>query len=523
MQNFTRLTILLLVGLASTGCTDLELTPEDRANPDTIFSQEENYTSALARVYAGLAVTGQQGPAGAGDISSVDEGFGNYLRQYWQLQELPTETAVIAWGDAGVRDLHEQTWSSDNQFVRALYYRIFYQVSQANEFLRETTDDRLAARGIREAFRPTVAGYRAEARFLRALSYWHGIDLFGDVIFYTEANAVGGTAPAPRPRAEIYRFLLDELAAIENELPAPGEQEYGRADRGAVWMLRAKLYQNAGVYTGAEAHGDALAELDRLLNTDAYTLDEDYLGVFLADNHLSPELIFSIPFDGERTQGFGGMTYLTHAPVGGNMDPAAFGINGGWSGLRTTPQFVGLFPDGAASADGRALFFTDGQSLEVDNIGDFSSGYAITKYRNVTSDGLAGSDPRFADNDFPLFRLGDAYLMYAESALRSGSNQGRALELVNALRRRAYGDESADLTADELTLDFLLAERGRELYWEGHRRTDRIRFDRYSDEGVWAWKGGIQQGQTTGAFRDLYPIPASELVANPNLSQNDGY
>ena len=520
---YSRLPLFLLF-LSFTACTDLELEPPDRLNPATVFSQEENYEALVARLYAGLAVTGQAGPTGASDIASLDEGFSNYIRVLYKLQELPTEEAVIAWGDVGLPELIFQSWTSDNQFVRAMYYRIFFQVSLANEFLRETTSERLDSRGIREGFRPTVNRQRAEARFLRALSYWHGIDMFGDIIFFTEADEIGGTPPGVRSRAEVFQFLVEELAAIEADLPEAGTAEYGRADRGALYMLQAKLFQNAEVYTGTARHTEATTALESLFDSEAYALAENYRDLFGADNDQFDELIFTVNFDGDRTQSFGGLTFLTHAPVGGAMDPADYGINGGWFGLRTSPEFVALFPDVTGDADERAIFFTEGQSLEVNNISEFTQGYAVPKFTNITSSGVAGSDPGFADTDFPLFRLADAYLMYAESVLRGGGgSRERALELVNELRQRAYNGTGGNITEEELTLDFILDERARELYWECHRRTDRIRFGAFSTEGTWAWKGGVQEGRTTSAIYNLFPIPSSELLSNPNLTQNEGY
>src|SRR5690606_38093656 len=113
---------------------------------------------------------------------------------------------------------------------------------------------------------------------------------------------------------------------------------------------------------------------------------------------------------------FGGMTFLVHAAVGGSMKPADYGINGGWAGLRTTSAFVEQFPGEANSADGRALFYTDGQTKEINNTSTFTQGYAIEKFRNVDVNGNPGSDSTgdFPDTDFPMFRLADAYLMYAE-------------------------------------------------------------------------------------------------------------
>lgn len=505
------------------GCTDLELVPENRASPDTLLTEEENYEPFLARLYAGYAVTGQQGPTGASDVQSLDEGFSNYIRVLYKLQELPTETAVIAWGDAGLPELVYQTWTSDNQFIRAMYYRIFFQVSLANEFLRETTEEQLNSRGIREGFFSTVEGYRAEARFIRAFSYWHAIDMFGDVIFYTEDQVINGPLPSEASRQDIFNFAVAELEAIRNQLPAPGTAEYGRVDQAAADMLLAKLYQNSQVYTGQDRSAEALEAVSRVIDSGAFELDEEYQNLFLADNDRSSEFIWAIPFDGDNTQSFGGTTFLTHAPYGGTMEPEEYGINGGWFGLRTTPDFVDLFPDETGEADERAIFYTDGQTREINNISEFTQGYAVPKFQNVTSEGIAGADPGFADTDFPFFRLGDAYLMYAEAAVRSGQNIDRAVELVNELRERAYDGEGGNIEADELSLDFILAERARELYWEAQRRTDLIRFNQFSENGVWAWKGNVQEGRTTEAFRDLYPLPASELAANPNLTQNEGY
>jgi hypothetical protein len=287
-------------------------------------------------------------------------------------------------------------------------------------------------------------------------------------------------------------------------------------------MLLAKLYLNAAVYTGTGAYSNALTELQSVIGA-GYSLDSNWHRMFLADNHTSPELIFAVPQDGTRIQSWGGTTFLTHASVGGSMDAGALGLDGGWWGLRATQQLVALFPGGAATADPRAKFWTNGQNLVMSNLTNFNDGIGILKYRNVTSTGQKGSHLTHSDVDYPMFRLADAHLMYAEAVLRGGGgSRATALGYVNALRQRAYGNTSANITDAELTLDFILAERARELNWEGHRRTDLIRFGKFSS-GIWAWKGGVAGGRTTDAFRELYPLPASELVANPNLKQNTGY
>ena len=209
---------------------------------------------------------------------------------------------------------------------------------------------------------------------------------------------------------------------------------------------------------------------------------------------------------------------------------ANFGIaSGGWSGFRTTPQYVALFADPSGNTDKRAMFFTDGQTLDMTDEYTFNDGYAVTKFSNLTSAGVAGSDPTgtFVDTDFPVFRLADVYLMYAEAVLRGGTGGTAALALqyVNAIRTRAYdGDVSGNITAGQLTLPFILDERGRELLFEGHRRTDLIRFGEFTGGTyLWQWKGAAHNGTATADFRNLMPIPSTDIVNNPTLKQNPGY
>ena len=244
--------------------------------------------------------------------------------------------------------------------------------------------------------------------------------------------------------------------------------------------------------------------------------------MFLADNNKSPEIIFAITQDGVHTQTYGGVNFLIHAEVGGSMVASNYGIDGGWWGIRLKPEAVNFY----SSGDNRSsYFYTSGQTEAVSTISDFTKGIAAPKFQNVTSAGVPGSNSGFVDTDFPVFRLAEAYLIYAEAALRGGGgSMDQALEYVNDIRERAYGGSAGDITMAQLTLPFVLAERGRELLWEAHRRTDLIRFGQFTGgDYVWSWKGGTQAGTATEGFRDLYPLPASELVANPNLVQNPGY
>jgi hypothetical protein len=438
------------------------------------------------------------------------------------MQELPTDEAVIAWGDPGIPETNTQLWASNNSFVVAMYYRVAFQVSLANEFLRQTTEAKLTERNVSPQLAADIQIFRAEARFLRALSYWHGIDLFGNIPLVTEEDPIGATAPLQSTRQEIFDFLVSELTDIQADLAATaGQGTYGRATKEAAAMLLAKLYLNAGVYTGTPQYAQALAAAQQVI-AGPFTLDPSYRHLFQADNHTSPEIIFPVIQDGKRTKSFGGTTFLIHASCGGSMAPGDQGVNGCWFGLRLKQDAYERF----LPSDPRGSFFwTDGQTPDVAVISNFNNGIAVQKYTNRTSTGANGSDLEFPDTDFPMFRLGDAYLMYAEAHLRGGGgDRAQALAYVNALRERANGNTSANITDDQLSLEFILDERGRELLWEAHRRTDLVRYGLFTGGGyLWQWKGGILAGRATDTYRDLYPLPASELTTNPNLTQNPGY
>lgn len=531
---------MLVATVLFTSCVnDLDVEPIDPndATANNVFADEEAYKEALAKIYASYAISGQTGGGGGNpDIAGIDENFGNYLRQYWGLQQLSTDEAIIAWDDATIKNFHWQTWAPNDVFIAALYSRIFYSITIANEFIRNV--DAAIEAGASGTFLSDLNAYKAEARFLRAFSYFHAIDMFGNVPFVTEEDLPGAFFPERITRSDLFDYIESELMDMESSLVAAGANEYARADQGAAWMLLAKLYLNAEVYTGTDRYTDALTYINRVIAA-SYSLDPTYENVFRADNDQSPEIIFPLAFDGTNTQQYGGMTFLLHASNGGGMP--LNGIDGGWGGIRAIQDLAEKFgasesdfsstdPEFTAIADQRGMFYFDPSSWEWDitNVGTFTEGVGVTKFKNISSDGSAAPNahPTFVSTDFPVFRLADAYLMYAEAVVRGGSggDLGTALGYVNDLRERAYGDNSGNITSAELTLDFLLEERGRELYWEAHRRTDLIRFGQFTDGTmVWEWKGNTQAGASVDSYRDLYPIPANDLNANPNLVQNDGY
>jgi len=526
MKKIKILAILVtafLIGFSSC-MKDLDTVPLDdnEVTAADIFEDPNAYREILAKLYAGLAVSGQQGPAGMADISGIDEGFGQYLRALYYHQVLSTDEAVIGWDDQTIKDFVYQSWTASDVFVAAMYYRIFYQIALANEYIRQTTDELLDERGVTGELREEVEMYRAEARFLRAFSYWHALDIYGDVPFVTDEDQIGAFLPEQSTRDGLFTYLEEELKEVAELMTEPRTNEYGRVDRAAAWMLLAKLYLNAEVYINQAKYTEALTYLNQIINA-GYSLEDEYHWLFNADNYLSDnEIIMRVPYHGINTQTYGGTTFIIKAGIGGDMQVADSGVDDGWGGLRTTPQFVNLFSDD----DGRAMFFTDGQTLEINNLSDFQNGYAVRKFTNLTRDGQPGSNLEFPDTDFPVFRLADVYLMYAEAVLRGGSggDVATAVGYVNQIRERAYDDSSGNISSGDLTLDFILDERGRELYWESHRRTDLIRFGRFAgDAYIWSWKGETANGLATDEKFNLFPIPDSDINANPNLVQNPGY
>ncbi|MEP7319456.1 MAG: RagB/SusD family nutrient uptake outer membrane protein, partial [Panacibacter sp.] len=306
-------------------------------------------------------------------------------------------------------------------------------------------------------------------------------------------------------------------------------------DQAAAWALLARLYLNAAVYTGTPRYADALTYAKKVIEA-GYQLQPGYANLFMADNDKrKDEFIYAINCDGLKTQSYGNTTFFVHAACGD--DHNEYGVGGGWNGYRSTQAFANLFSDLTGITDQRAMFTTSkyGTSpsqLVITDISDFNNGLHVNKYKNIRSDGLPTSDAQnnFADVDFPVFRLSEMYLIYAEAYLQGGGGDATsALDYLNKIRYRAYGESygSGDigkLTSSDLTLQTVLDERGRELYWEGHRRTDLIRYGLLTTGTyLWPWKGGVSSGTSVDNKYNIFPIPSTNLSANSNLTQNDGY
>jgi starch-binding outer membrane protein, SusD/RagB family len=527
-NNLLRIFVFVVV-LTSifTSCNkDLDRTPTNETTADAAYSSAEGYKQALAKVYGSYALTGSSGPNST-DLGGIDPGTSDFLRLYWVAQEITTDEAMIIWSDPGLPEFHNLNWSSSNVMLTGLYNRCLYQITVCNEFIREASDGKLSSRGITGTAADSVRFYRAEARFLRAFQYWVVMDLFANPPFVTETDPIGSYLPKQISRANLFNYIESELKAIEGGMIAPRQNEYGRVDQAAVWALLARLYLNAEVYLG-QGNGrftDAITYASKVINS-GYTLSPNYRYLFLADNNTNNnEILLPINYDGVFTQNWGGTTFIINAAINNELNPPAFGVpTGGWGGMRSTKNLPLLFGDYSGNTDKRAMFA--GFTLEITDPSVYKQGLAVVKFKNITSTGATPSSANgtFASTDFPLFRLSEMYLVYAEAVLRGGAggSMTTALQFINSLRTRAFGNTGGNLNT--LTLNDILDERGRELYWEAYRRTDLIRFGIFTSASyLWPWKGGVQGGRGVDPKYNIFPIPATDIIANPNLAQNTGY
>jgi starch-binding outer membrane protein, SusD/RagB family len=533
----------LVAVLFTWSCTKkLDLVPTNDITADKVYQTPAGYTQAIAKVYGAMALTGNSGGSGSPDIPSQivpDEGSSDFLRELWYFQCLTTDEAVWTYTDRfDPVGIHQMNWSSAHNNVGGLYYRSFFLITLANDFIRQASDENLSKRGISGADAENIRKYKAEARFLRAFQYWVLMDLYGNPPFVTENDLVGVGLPQRKPRKELFQYIESELKDLETILPEARTALYGRADRAAAWALLSRMYLNAEVYTAAPRYTDAITYCNKIISS-GYSLHSKYKELMLADNHLNKnEFIFTINYDGTKTQNWGGTTMLTHGP---SVDGTNASIQNqfidstatdSWGCIRVTPQFVDLFNN----ADIRGQFWTLGQTKEITMLtgGDArTKGYTSTKFRNKTRTGAPApnrdaTDPikRWVDIDFPLFRLAEVYLTYAEAVLRGGQggNNATALSYLSQLSVRARPNDANAAAAAQLTLPYIIAERGRELFWECIRRTDLIRFNMFTTASyLWAWKGGVQGGTAVDPKYNLLPIPSTDLSANPNLIQNTGY
>lgn len=527
---------------------DLDTMPlnETDKTAEQVYVTLGDFEKGLAYIYGSFSLVSQSDP-GSADINVGDAGASELVRQYMVLNEMSVGSLKCVWGDAYVVDLQNNSWTTaPNDALIAVYTRCMMIVTRANEFLLQS-DKKIDMEGIKEL--------RAEARFLRSLGYYILLDLFGNPPFALPEN-IGGVLPTQIGREGLFNWIESELKAIISgeggeALPNKGSVAYPRADKGAAQAVLARMYLNAEVYTGTARWADAKAAAEAVIAM-GYKLCPNYEELFMQDNtenlNARNEFIFAIAYDRDKTQSYGGTTALINASLGedaNNGIAAALGYPAGtkisrdqWNGYHVPNEYVANFDlvgvDWEAKSgfgynreksDRRAFFYNIG-GVEAYDKANVNSGWRCWKFNSRASDGTLYSTDNytiFSSADFPMFRLAEMYLIYAEAQARldgGTTTDSKAMGYIKELRDRA-----GVTTPSSINLDFILKERACELMWEGHRRTDLIRYGYFTAMSYpWPYKGGIPDGKVAlPSYRTVYPLLQSDLSENPNLVQNTGY
>ena len=514
----------------------IPLNPTDVTSETAYGAEEEGYVQGLTKIYFQLVSNNTQ------DLQVADGGASEFIRAFWSTQEVTADAAKCAWGDAWVNDLNNNTWKGDvlNDAVYAVYVRTLQGITYVNEYLRQTSDANLSSRGCSDAVKAKVQEYRAEARFLRAFFYWAAMDTFGQVPFSTEDSPFGGGYNPPQTsRAEVFNYVIGELEALaadDSAMPA-AQSNYPRADKGSVLGLLARMYLNAEVYTGTAMWAEAKTTCEKIFGL-GYKLAPTHAELFRGDNgenaDAKGEFLFAASYNAEHTQSYGGTTYLTLSTLSGDDGAVNItGINGGWAGNRVPYEYVAKWFEDVKNPnyeegtyeykDARAgYFYIKGRTESMqDNLNTFLNGWSCIKFNNVPHDmdavdyASTAATKNFSDIDWPLIRLGEIHLIYAEACMHAG---GDASAQVAALAERAGVAAPATIDAE-----FLFEERARELMWEAHRRTDLIRYGKWINGYNWTYKGGNFGGQDLPEHFSVFPVPSTELATNLDLQQNPGY
>jgi len=469
------------------------------------------------------------------------------MRMFINMQECGTDEFASTWltGEQ-TTGLTYLSWDANDAWVSDMYYRIYYNIALCNEFLRNANSANFSGADAEK-----MKEYKAEVRFMRALFYYHALDFYRNIPMVTENDPVGSYIPPRYTPQQTFDYIESELKDCVGDMLPASTCPYGQASQGAAYTLLAKLYLNSEVYTGVPKYTECKEACEKVMDM-GYSLESDYSKLFNADNDKrTNEIIFALPVSAEHTVSWGSSTYLVCGQVSmsnANQNVADYGVTAGWSEFRLRPEFVDKFTqtDIDGSGDKRCKFFTNGQSKDVTSMTDETAGYLSEKWSNLKDDGTTASNTGDAgvDTDFPLFRLADVYLMYAECVVRLhndwdnwaggsdatdptviASRKQGAIYWINQLRERSNASDvwTSNFADDDAFLQFILDERARELYHEGYRRTDLIRYGQFTtNKYIWQWKGGVHDGQAVDSKYNIYPIPNTELTANPNL-HNDNY
>ena len=565
-MNFKNIFSAVAASFMFTACIgDLDtipLKPTDVTSESAYGNNEQAYLQGLTKLYAQFASNDTK------NLIVDDGGSSELIRAFWSTQEITTDACKVGWGnDSWAQDLNNDTWSpAHNHMVYSVYVRTSQGAAYVNEYLRQTASDRLDARGVSAEVKAKIQQYRAEARFLRAYFYWMAIDSFGKVPFAVESTPIGGGSTPPQTSsAKIFDYIVSELEALAkdgSDMPE-AQTNYPRADKGSCLGLLARLYLNAEVYAGKAMYKEAKATCERIYDLNKYALCPDYAALFRGDNgqnlQARGEFLFAVAYDSEFTKSYGGTTFLNLASAasedGENKWWTLVGVKGGdiaWAGIRTTWEYVSKYfnvknPDynfdpglacttqelltrdlGYDVEDNRGrMFYIKGRKQNIaskDDLYVFLNGWTCHKFNNhphdMNAEDFAEESVKNtnSDIDYPLIRLGEIHLIYAEACMKAGGDASAKLAEL-AVRTGMPAQTQAGVTQD-----WLVAERARELMWEGHRRTDLVRYGLFtSGNFLWPFKGGELKGKALGDHMSVFAIPKSERETNPALEQNPGY
>ncbi len=511
-KNYIISGCVAVMALAGTSCVgDLDLEPNNPNSKLELTSVDE-WDGFLARLYGNLYRDDV--------ISTSDGGAGTFTRTHFNLQEVVADECFISekWNDPGYGPLNFNTWSADNEWIYAAFAREFFNAKMGAEFIAQMND-----KGKDFFDAAEVKARIAEARAIRGLAYFYMIDLYGRGPWIDE-NSVTGQIPPTYDRKQLFEAITAELEASVPDLKPAAEQAYGRVSREAGYMLLAKLYLNAEVYTGTAMWKECAEACKKVMST-GIQLAPEYKYLFCATNDRyvgNGELLWAVPQQQGRMETWGGTTYLT---AGCWMESAPADVltklnNFGdpWSGLRLRPEL-----SKALKGDTRRMIYEGTFQEEIPDLATYdktSCGYMLIKYSNASeedyenTEGLTNNGSQVSNIDYPIFRLADTYLMLAECQLHGVECDG--LKYMNLVRERAGMPEIGAITAENL-----LHERQCELYMEGQRRQDLIRFGKYTGGTYnWSWKNGVYEGGAIPEYRALFPIPFQYVNT---VGQNPGY
>lgn len=561
---------IIALGLVSifSSCTgDLNAIPfneTDYTSENAYGNDYSNYVAGLAKLYLCFSSTS--------GLTVDDAGASEFVRAFWCIQECSTDACKNDWeSDAWTQDINQNTWSTAaNAATYAIYARSLHAITYTNEFLRQTTDDKLEQRGCSAEVIKKVHTLRQEARFIRAFMYYAAIDTFGDVPFVTEESDFGATIPGVGKRADVFNYIVSELRDLVSAESALGEagSNYPRVDKGSAWGLLSRLYLNAQVYTNTtDANGNVTAKgtamwqeckeaCEEIFKCN-YGLCSNYFDLFRGDNGENPdanqEFLFSIYYDAVNSRSWGGTIFLVQSEFQAADDLKdadgnslyMLGVANGWAGIRMPYEYARDYfgvsvPENGYNSDGTytgqydytdlraANFWIKGHTEQMTDLGEFSQGWSFYKYNNIPHDltpeeyretaATYGTATAKASIDYPMIRLGEIYLNYAEACLHLNQTAA-ALPYLNQLRQRAGLPDI--LSYDQ---DYLISERAVELSWEAFRRSDLIRWDLFhTSTFLWKWKGGTYNGQGFPEYKLVFDFPSTELISNSNLTHKPGY